>query len=122
MAKVSKRDHEEFLDYFRDQHDFEDTFIKICGAPLGFMGWACSWSTLELFLQKADITRNPEYNEIPFFAEGFAPVNGATPLETAKNAVEAYLKVLQDPAHRKDLNLGYINVVESLRYRIGVEE
>ena len=62
-------------------------YIRISGAPKGFVAWVANRTMLEVCMKKVGILDSVDYQKIPAYAPWFSPANGETPLEAAKNAV-----------------------------------
>jgi hypothetical protein len=107
--------YEGFVDYFREQAQTEDIYVRVTKGPEKWIGWAASLSTLETFISNAGIEGDIDYNDIPAFVLDFPPGIGSNAVEAAKNAVEAFKEQAKDPKAKIAMNAGYVTVAESLR-------
>lgn len=108
--------YEGFVDYFREQAQSEDIYVRVSRCPENWIGWAASLSILETFISNAGIEGDVDYNAIPAFVLEFPPGVGKTAVEAAKNAVEAFKEQAKDPKAKTAMNAGYVTVAESLRF------
>lgn len=115
MAKYTQEQHSEFLDYWNEQFNVHDIYIKISGAPKGFIAWAANRTMLEMCINKAGIEGPVDYQKIPNYVLWFKPATGATSLEAAQRAVELYQTDLEDPEARTYMNIGCVTVAEALK-------
>ena len=104
-----------FLEYWQEQFNLHDTFIRISPAPKGYIAWAANRTMLETCLNKAGI-ENIDYSAMPPFPiQWFEPSSGATALEAAIGAVNAYERALADPDKKVLMNVGCVAIAEQLR-------
>ncbi len=108
-------DYGQFLEYFQEQYNVHDVYIRLTRAPQGYLAWAANRTMLETCLSQAGIKGSVDYNAMPHYPiDWFDPGQGETALEAAKSAVDAYHRAWSDPEKRTLMNAGCIAIAETL--------
>jgi hypothetical protein len=114
--KENREQYAEFLNYWEEQFNVHDVYIRIFSGPKGYIAWAANRTMLETCIDKAGIEGEINYNDMPFApVEWFEPGGGSTALEAAQGAVEAYQRASQDPEEQARMNAGCVAIAEMLR-------
>jgi hypothetical protein len=116
MPTPTQEQHEEFLGYWREQFNIHDVFVRISGAPKGYIGWAANRTMLETCIRKVGLDGEIEYNTLPAYPQWFMPAFGETPADTAREAVRLYEIDKQDPEASTRMNVGCLAVAEMLAF------
>ena len=115
MNPVHDATYPKFLEYWQEQFNVNDIYIRISPGPEKYTAWAASRTMLETCLDKAGVEEDVDYNLMPHWpVEWFEPSVGATALEAAQGAVEAYERALADPEKKILMNVGCVAIAEQL--------
>lgn len=115
MNSVDDATYPAFKEYWLEQFNVYDIYIRLTPQPKGYIAWAANRTMLETCIDKAGIEGTIDYNAMPHYPiNWFEPATGETALETAKAAVEIYTQAIMNPEKRTLMNVGCVAIAELL--------